>query len=165
MKNALHAHGAAVFMQLMHFGAEFRSDASSDFTPLWSFGGTVSASGNEVAHQMSGEEIEELVDAFVRTAVLALESGIDGVELHGAHGYLIQQSFSPWANNRDDEWGEPLRFVTTILERLRAQVGSTRWSACGCRSTTIGAEPPAASAPRGSARSRARSSTRVTSTI
>ena len=124
MKSALHAHGSAVFMQLMHFGAEFRSDASSDFTPLWSFGGTVSASGNEVAHQMSGEEIEELVDAFVRTAVLALESGVDGVELHGAHGYLIQQSFSPWANNRDDEWGEPLRFVTTILERLRAQVGS-----------------------------------------
>jgi 2,4-dienoyl-CoA reductase-like NADH-dependent reductase (Old Yellow Enzyme family) len=124
MKSALHAHGSAVFMQLMHFGAEFRSDASSDFTPLWSFGGTISASGNEVAHRMSGEEIEELVDAFVRTAVLALESGIDGVELHGAHGYLIQQSFSPWANNRDDEWGQPLRFVTTILERLRAQVGS-----------------------------------------
>jgi 2,4-dienoyl-CoA reductase-like NADH-dependent reductase (Old Yellow Enzyme family) len=124
IKSALHAHGAAVFMQLMHFGAEFRSDASSDFTPLWSFGGTISASGNEVAHQMSGDEVQELVDAFVRTAVLALESGIDGVELHGAHGYLIQQSFSPWANNRDDEWGEPLRFVTTILKRLRAQVGS-----------------------------------------
>lgn len=124
MKSALQAHGTAVFMQLMHFGAEFRSDAGSDLAPLWSFGGTISASGNEVAHQMSGEEIEELVDAFVRTAVLALESGIDGVELHGAHGYLIQQSFSPWANTRDDEWGEPLRFVTTILARLRAQVGS-----------------------------------------
>jgi len=124
MKSALQAHGTAVFMQLMHFGAEFRSDANSDFTPLWSFGGTISASGNEVAHQMSGEQIEELVDAFVRTAVLALESGVDGVELHGAHGYLIQQSFSPWANDRADEWGEPLRFVTTILERLRAQVGS-----------------------------------------
>lgn len=124
IESAVHPHGAAVFVQLMHFGAEFRSDASSDFTPLWSFGGTISASGNEVAHQMSGDEVQELVDAFVRTAVLALESGIDGVELHGAHGYLIQQSFSPWANNRDDEWGEPLRFVTAILERLRAEVGS-----------------------------------------
>lgn len=84
MKTALHAHGTAVFMQLMRFGAEFRSDASSDFHPLWSFGGTISASGNEVAHQMSGDEIEQVVDAFVRTGVLALESGIDGVELHGA---------------------------------------------------------------------------------
>ena len=165
IKSALHAHGAAVFMQLMHFGAEFRSDASSDFTPLWSFGGTISASGNEVAHQMSGDEVQELVDAFVRTAVLALESGIDGVELHGAHGYLIQQSFSPWANNRDDEWGEPLRFVTTILERLRAQVGRTRSSAYGSRSTTTAARPTAASARTGSATSRARSSTPVTSTI
>ncbi len=124
MKTALRAHGTAVFMQLMHFGAEFRSDANSDFIPLWSFGGTVSASGNELAHQMSGAEVEELVEAFVSTAVLALEAGIDGVELHGAHGYLIQQSFSPWANQRDDAWGEPLRFVTTILERLRARVGS-----------------------------------------
>jgi 2,4-dienoyl-CoA reductase-like NADH-dependent reductase (Old Yellow Enzyme family) len=124
MADALHAHGTAVFMQLMHFGAEFRSDASSDFTPLWSFGGTISPSGSEVSHQMSGEEIEEVVDAFVSTAVLALESGIDGVELHGAHGYLIQQSYSPWANRREDEWGEPLRFATTILSRLRAQVGS-----------------------------------------
>ena len=49
MKTALHAHGTAVFIQLMHFGAEFRSEASSDFIPLWSFGGTISASGNEVA--------------------------------------------------------------------------------------------------------------------
>jgi 2,4-dienoyl-CoA reductase-like NADH-dependent reductase (Old Yellow Enzyme family) len=124
MADALHRHGTPVVLQLMHFGAEFRSDASSDFTPLWSFSGTTSASGGEVAHEMSGGEIEELVEAFVGSAVLALESGVDGVELHGSHGYLIQQSFSPWANRREDDWGEPLRFVSTILTRLRARVGS-----------------------------------------
>jgi 2,4-dienoyl-CoA reductase-like NADH-dependent reductase (Old Yellow Enzyme family) len=123
MADRLHARGAGVLLQLMHFGAEFRSDANADLTPLWSFGGTVSPSGSEVAHAMTPEEVEELVDAFVRTAVLAIEAGVDGVELHAAHGYLIQQSFSPWANSRTDEWGQPLRFVTTILDRLRAAVG------------------------------------------
>jgi 2,4-dienoyl-CoA reductase-like NADH-dependent reductase (Old Yellow Enzyme family) len=120
MAAALHAHGTAVVLQLMHFGAEFRSDVM----PLWSFSGTISPSGSEPAHEMTAAEIEEVADAFVDTAVLALESGVDGVELHAAHGYLLQQSFSPWANRREDEWGEPARFVTTILSRLRARVGA-----------------------------------------
>ncbi len=120
----LHGHGARVLLQLMHFGAEFRSEANSDFTPLWGFSGTTSASGGEVAHAMTSDQVEELVEAFVSTAAIAVAAGADGVELHGAHGYLIQQSFSPWANRRQDEWGEPLRFVTEILTRLRARVGS-----------------------------------------
>jgi 2,4-dienoyl-CoA reductase-like NADH-dependent reductase (Old Yellow Enzyme family) len=124
MADELHGHGATVFMQLMHFGAEFRSDAGSDFAPIWSFSGTTTPSGGEVTHAMSGEEVEELVEAFVATAQIALRAGIDGVELHGAHGYLIQQSFSPFANRREDEWGEPLRFVTQILRRLRERVGT-----------------------------------------
>ena len=123
MARRLHAHGAGVLLQLMHFGAEFRSDANTDLTPLWSFSGTVSPSGSEVAHAMTADEVEEVAGAFVDTAVLAIESGVDGVELHAAHGYLLQQSFSPWGNRRTDAWGDRLRFVTTILERIRAAVG------------------------------------------
>jgi 2,4-dienoyl-CoA reductase-like NADH-dependent reductase (Old Yellow Enzyme family) len=124
MSDALHAHGTGVLLQLMHFGAEFRSDANTDLTPLWSFGGTVSPSGSEASHAMTAAEIDEVADAFVDTAVIAIESGLDGVELHAAHGYLLQQSFSPWANTRADEWGRPERFMTTILERMRARVGA-----------------------------------------
>lgn len=124
MGERLHPHGAVVLLQLMHFGAEFRSDSNTDLTPLWSFSGTASPSGSEVAHEMTGAEIEELAAAFVETAVLAIESGLDGIELHAAHGYLLQQSFSPWANRRSDSWGEPLSFMSAILEGIRARVGT-----------------------------------------
>ena len=48
---------------------------------------------------------------------------MDGVELHGTHGYLIQQSFSPFANQRDDKWGEDLYFVKTLAARVRDAIG------------------------------------------
>lgn len=123
MADRLHGHGTKVMLQLLHFGAEFTSDVHDDLQPLWSFGEVVSPSGGEVAHAMSGSEIEEVVAGFVATADLAVRAGIDGVEVHAAHGYLVQQSFSPWVNRREDEWGEPTRFVSAVLGGIRAQVG------------------------------------------
>ena len=120
----LHAHGAKVLIQLMHFGAEFNTDARLDLQPLWGFSPLTSPTGAEVAHEMTPAEIEEVVDGFARTAAIAIEAGLDGVEVHATHGYLVQQSFSPWGNRRTDEWGEPRRFVTAVLERIRAAVGA-----------------------------------------
>ena len=124
MVDRLHAEGARVMIQLLHFGAEFTSDAHDDLQPLWSFGSVVSPSGGEMAHVMTGDEIEEVVQGFVDTAAIAVAAGLDGVEVHGAHGYLVQQSFSPWVNRRDDEWGDPTRFIRTILRGIRARVGA-----------------------------------------
>lgn len=123
MGEALHRHGTAAVVQLVHFGAEFRSDASSDLEPLWSFSGGISPSGSEASHEMTAAEIESVVEGFVDSAVLAVESGLDGVELHAAHGYLLHQSFSPWGNQREDVWGEPLRFANTVIERVRTAIG------------------------------------------
>ena len=120
--DALHRHGAKTVVQLFHFGAQFTSDSRDDLNALWSFSGTVSPEG-EVSHEMTAAEIEEVVEGFVAGAVLAIESGMDGVELHAAHGYLLQQSMSPWANQRTDEWGDPFRFVNEIMDRIRAAVG------------------------------------------
>lgn len=72
---------------------------------------------------MSSAEIEAMVEGYGRVAELVVGAGLDGVELHGRHGYLIQQSFSPWMNRRTDEWGEPLRFWRAVLNRVRAGVG------------------------------------------
>jgi 2,4-dienoyl-CoA reductase-like NADH-dependent reductase (Old Yellow Enzyme family) len=119
MADTVHRHGTRVLVQLIHFGAQFNSEARDDLQPLWSFNGVPSPEG-EPSHAMTAEEIEQVVDGFVRTAELAVECGLDGVELHAAHGYLLQQSFSPWGNGRADEWGEPLRFTTTVMERVRA---------------------------------------------
>jgi 2,4-dienoyl-CoA reductase-like NADH-dependent reductase (Old Yellow Enzyme family) len=139
MAGAVHRHGARVVQQLIHFGGQFRSDARQSFEPLWAFDDLVTAEA-EAAHRMTGAEIEEVVDAFVTTAEIALRAGIDGIELHGTHGYLIQQSFSPWGNRRDDEWGEPLAFATALIERLRARVG--RDPVVGLRISTEDFLPP-----------------------
>jgi 2,4-dienoyl-CoA reductase-like NADH-dependent reductase (Old Yellow Enzyme family) len=139
MAEAVHRHGAKVFQQLIHFGGQFRSDARQGFEPIWAFDDLVTAEG-EAAHRMTGAEIEEVLDGFVRTAAIAIAAGIDGVELHGTHGYLIQQSFSPWGNHRDDEWREPLAFATALIERLRAEVG--REPVVGLRISTDDFLPP-----------------------
>jgi len=121
----LHRHGAKCISQLFHFGAQGKSDPRDDFHPLWSFSGTTTLEG-EVTHKMTDAEIEEVIDAFAFTAKVATESGMDGVELHGTHGYLIQQSFSPFANQRDDKWGEDLFFAKTLAQRVRDAVGPNK---------------------------------------
>ncbi|NIR38669.1 MAG: 2,4-dienoyl-CoA reductase, partial [Actinobacteria bacterium] len=78
------------------------------------------------SHEMTPDEIEEVIGGFEAAARACMEAGLDGVEIHGAHGYLVHQSFSPWGNQRDDEWGDPLKFLTTLIERLRPVVGSER---------------------------------------
>ena len=123
MADALHAEGARAVLQLMHFGAQFTSDARDDLQPLWSFSGTVSPEG-EPSHEMLPAEIEEVVDGFARAAALAVDAGLDGVEVHGTHGYLVQQSFSPWSNQREDLWGDRHRFLDDVLGRVRTAVGS-----------------------------------------
>jgi 2,4-dienoyl-CoA reductase-like NADH-dependent reductase (Old Yellow Enzyme family) len=115
----LHAQGAAALIQLMHFGAEFDTAARTDLEPLWGFSATTSPTSGEVAHEMTEAEILQVVEGFARTAAIAVEAGLDGVELHATHGYLVQQSFSPWANRRTDSWGDRRRFLTTTLRAIR----------------------------------------------
>lgn len=121
----LHRHGAACVSQLFHFGAQGTSNQRDDFHPLWSFSGTTTLEG-EVTHKMTDAEIEEVIDGFAHAAKVACENGMDGVELHGTHGYLIQQSFSPFANQRDDKWGEDLHFVKTLAGRVRDAIGPNK---------------------------------------
>ena len=64
-----------------------------------------------------------MVEAFGRAAAMAVGAGLDGVELHGAQGYLIHQSLSPWGNGRHDEWGEHLALVRAVLEATRESIG------------------------------------------
>jgi 2,4-dienoyl-CoA reductase-like NADH-dependent reductase (Old Yellow Enzyme family) len=81
-----------------------------------------------VPHVMSGAEIERLVDAFAAVAARLERCGFSGVELHGAHGYLITQFLSPWSNTRSDRYGGSLegrvRFVEELAARIRAHCGA-----------------------------------------
>jgi len=73
------------------------------------------------------DEIEDIIQRFARTAAIAKKAGFSGVQIHGAHGYLVSQFLSPHHNQRTDAWGgtpeKRRRFVLEVLKAMRAAVG------------------------------------------
>ncbi len=123
---AVRAEGATFLLQLTHLGAFARSEADVRRPPLMGFENTQSAAG-ETAHQMTHAEIELMIEGYRRTAEMAATVGFDGVEVHGAHGYIVQQSLTPAFNSRDDEWGrDRTLFVRRLLAAARAEMGPDR---------------------------------------
>ncbi|WP_104019660.1 oxidoreductase [Roseovarius nitratireducens] len=80
-----------------------------------------------VPHVMTEPELERVVEAYVKVAERLHQCGFDGVELHGAHGYLITQVLSPWSNTRNDRYGgsteRRAKFVRDIAEGIRKRCG------------------------------------------
>ncbi|PHQ71423.1 MAG: NADH:flavin oxidoreductase [Sneathiella sp.] len=76
---------------------------------------------------LSSEEVEDVIRRFVHVAKTAKETGFSGVQVHGAHGYLVSEFLSPLANRRDDKWGGSLenraRLLREVVQGIRAEVG------------------------------------------
>jgi 2,4-dienoyl-CoA reductase-like NADH-dependent reductase (Old Yellow Enzyme family) len=76
---------------------------------------------------LTGKEIRDLITRFARSAKIAKKAGFTGVQIHGAHGYLVSQFLSPMHNQRDDEWGgsieNRMRFIVEIYRAIRKAVG------------------------------------------
>ena len=125
---AVHAEGGKIAPQLWHVGGIRKpgTEPGGDL-PGYSPSG-MAFPGKVTGHAMTKNDIKEAVDAFVQAASDAKEIGFDAVELHGAHGYLIDQFFWPQTNHRDDEYGGSLenrtRFACDIVRGIRAKVGS-----------------------------------------
>lgn len=79
--------------------------------------------------EMTETEIQEVIARFATAAAVVKEAGFDGVQIHGAHGYLVSQFLSPHHNQRQDAWGGDAvrrrRFVLAVYEAMRAAVGPT----------------------------------------
>lgn len=126
LAEAVRAEGATLLLQLVHLGATFRSEADVHRPPLWGFSTTVTDQG-EVAHAMTDEQIEMMIAGYGRIAHMAAEAGFDGCEVHGAHGYVGQQSLSPWLNRRADKWGQHRTlFLRRVIETVRGEIGPDR---------------------------------------
>lgn len=82
-----------------------------------------------VARELQEEEIIEIIQRFANTAKIAKKAGFTGIQLHGAHGYLISQFLSPRHNKRTDQWGGSLenrmRFLLEVFKKVRQEVGDT----------------------------------------
>ncbi|HYE90336.1 MAG TPA: FAD-dependent oxidoreductase, partial [Terriglobales bacterium] len=117
---AVHRHGVPMLAQLWHLG---RQQLWTPISAPWAPSEVADPHSLTVPHAMSRGEIAEVVAGFVTTARHAREAGFDGVELHGAHGYLITQFLSPYSNRRTDAYGGSLenrmRFVLEIVGGIR----------------------------------------------
>ena len=134
LAKAVRSEGATLILQLVHLGATFRSESDVHRPPLWTFSTTTTDQG-EVAHAMTDEQIEMMIAGYGRIARMAAEAGFDGCEVHGAHGYIGQQSISPWLNRRTDKWGQDRTlFLRRVIETVRREIGPDR--ILGYRTTT-----------------------------
>jgi 2,4-dienoyl-CoA reductase-like NADH-dependent reductase (Old Yellow Enzyme family) len=123
----VHAAGGKIAPQLWHQGM-MRKPGTGPHPEAPSDGPSgLAASGKPVGQPMSEADIADTIDAFARAAAAAQEIGFDAVEIHGAHGYLIDQFFWEGANRRDDLWGgdfvQRTRFAAEIVRAIRARVG------------------------------------------
>jgi 2,4-dienoyl-CoA reductase-like NADH-dependent reductase (Old Yellow Enzyme family) len=124
---AVHAAGGKIAPQLWHVGAIRRPGVMpGGDTPGHSPSG-MAKPGKVTGHAMTQEDIDNVVAAFAQAAADAKEIGFDAIELHGAHGYLIDQFFWDGTNQREDGYGGDLahrsRFALEIIRAVRAAVG------------------------------------------
>jgi 2,4-dienoyl-CoA reductase-like NADH-dependent reductase (Old Yellow Enzyme family) len=123
LADRLHAHGTKVFQQLWHGGAAYGRAGQ----PI-SASAVPAPSIDRIPRPMTAAMIDDVVAAFAAAARRCRDGGLDGVELHGAHGYLIGQFLSPATNLRDDGYGGSTegrtRFLVEILQAIRGEVGA-----------------------------------------
>jgi 2,4-dienoyl-CoA reductase-like NADH-dependent reductase (Old Yellow Enzyme family) len=108
LASAIKEQGTKAILQIFHGGRECPADLVPN-GEIVSASDVPSERGNgQAPRSLTGEEVETIIAAFGETTRRAIEAGFDGVEIHGANGYLIQQFFSPHSNRRDDKWGGSL---------------------------------------------------------
>jgi len=124
---AVHEHDCRFILQLSHSGRQRDIPGMEIATGLSSTGKSDPSHGFR-CQAMTTADIKEAVNAFAEGARRAREAGLDGVELHGANGYLITQFLSSAINDRKDEYGGSLenraRFVLDVVRAIRKRVGS-----------------------------------------
>lgn len=109
LAEAIHSQGSFAIAQINHAGFESISDEKLDL------------------NRMTLEDIDNVRDAFIKAAMRSQKAGFDGVEIHSAHGYFLNQFYSPYTNKRTDEYGESLenriRLHNEIIQEIRELAG------------------------------------------
>ena len=125
LTDAVHQAGGRIAMQLQHGGRQANPEVIGQ--ECVSASECTAGRDQRTACEITEEEIWEVVEAFGTAARRCQEAGMDGVEVHMAHGYLGNSFLSPWLNRRDDEWGGDVqrrtRFGKEVLGSIRRHCG------------------------------------------
>lgn len=125
LTDTVHEAGGKIVCQLIHGGRQVTSEQSGvrGLAPS----AVKDPTADEVPKEMSLRDIEDIENSFVNAAVRAKKAGFDGVEIHAAHGYLINEFLSAFSNKRSDNYGGTVknraRFMIEIIEKTRAAAG------------------------------------------
>lgn len=126
LTDTIHKNGSKVMAQINHAGGAANPQITG--SPSYSASAVKVPKFPEVPVAMTLQDIEKVIHDFAAAAVRAKEAGFDGVEIHSAHGYLLNQFFSPLTNKRTDAYGADtienrLRLHTEIIRAVRSAVG------------------------------------------
>ncbi len=135
LTDAIHRQGAKVIAQINHAGAKSKGTGYMPFAPS-----AVAVPDGDMPAALTQEQISAVVRAFAAAAVRAKSAGFDGVEVHSAHGYLLNQFYSPLMNHREDRYSAATmenrtRLHVEVLRAVREAVGreyplAIRFGAC-----------------------------------
>jgi len=123
--DTVHEAGGTIFFQLAHAGRQTTKNVAGE-VPIGP-----SAKGRDPLYfvkpkEMDEQDIQITIEAFGSAAKRAVKAGVDGIQIHAAHGYLVNQFLSPFFNSRDDKWGgsdeNRFRFLKQILLKIRNEV-------------------------------------------
>ncbi len=124
LADVIHRHDCLVFAQINHGGSRIQGGCVEPVGPS----PVVNPSTGLLARELKPSEIWEIIDAFGQAARRVREAGLDGILIHGAHGYLASLFTSPFTNYRTDEWGgdpsKRFRFLDEVYRSIRKAVGN-----------------------------------------
>ncbi len=126
LATAVHELGGVIFLQLVHGGRQSLPILLGGQMPM-APSAVYDPSTEVMPREMTDAEIWKIIDAFADGARRARVAGFDGIQIHGAHGYLISEFLSPHTNRRDDYWGgdeeRRFHFVEEVFKAIRKEVG------------------------------------------
>ena len=128
LADAVHKNGAKQFVQLFAAGVHDKGNMIfDDWHPLWGVSDIPSIFHKEMPHVVDQSDINDLIKGFTEAAQNVKISGIDGIELHAAHSYMLGQFLSPTYNKRTDSYGgsnkKRCQFIIEVADSIRSYVG------------------------------------------